>query len=390
MNANKVRLGVIGCGMVCDSYLQTLQRFDHVALSACADLMPERARHVAAEYGFGRACSVDELVRGDDTDLVLNLTIPATHAELNLAALDGGKHVYSEKPLGIALQEAQAVLRRAGEKGLRVGCAPDTFLAGGHQHCRQLVEQGAIGRLVAAFGTVAGHGPDAYHANPHFFYEQGAGPMLDQGVYIITALLPLFGRVKAVSARAQIGIPDRTVLSEPRYGEKIDVQTPTHLVCALEFEAGGMANLMISWEIWASKLPVMEVYGTEGTLRLPHWNHYEAEFDRYRQGPEGGDWQAMVTERPYAAGSWRGLGVADMAAAILSGRPHRASGERANHVLEIMEGVVRSAATDVPVAMTTPYTRPEPFAERLREGELDRLPAGEGRRQAPVSLSGPG
>ena len=369
-NGDKVRLGVIGCGMVCDSYLQTLQRFDHVAFAACADLLPERARRVAAEYGFGRACSVDELVAGDDTDLVLNLTIPATHAELNLAALDRGKHVYSEKPLGITLQEAQAVLRRAGEKGLRVGCAPDTFLAGGHQHCRQLIDEGAIGRLVAAFGTVAGHGPDAYHANPHFFYEKGAGPMLDQGVYIITALLPLFGRVETVSARAQIGIPDRTVLTEPRYGEKIAVQTPTHLVCALEFAAGGMANLMISWEIWASKLPMMEVYGTEGTLRLPHWNHYEAEFDLYRQGPADADWQAMVTGRPYAGGSWRGLGVAEMAAALLAGRPHRASGERANHVLEIMEGVVRSAATDAPQAMTTPYTRPEPFAAGLREGEL--------------------
>ena len=144
---------------------------------------------------------------------------------------------------------------------------------------------------MSAFGAVAGHGPDAYHANPHFFYEKGAGPLLDQGVYIITALLPLFGRVESVSARAQIGIPDRTVLTEPRFGEKIEVQTPTHLVCALEFEAGGMGNLMISWEIWASKLPVMEVYGTGGTLRLPHWNHYEAEFDLYRQGPEGGDWQ---------------------------------------------------------------------------------------------------
>ena len=375
VQGDKVRLGVIGCGMVCDSYLQTLQRFDHVAFAACADLEPERARRVAAAYGFSRACSVDELVRGDDTDLVLNLTVPAAHAEVNLAALDGGKHVYSEKPLGIALEEAQAVLRRAEDKRLRVGCAPDTFLAGGHQHCRQLVEQGAVGRLVAAFGAVAGHGPDAYHANPHFFYEKGAGPLLDQGVYVITSLLPLFGRVKAVSARAQIGITDRTVRTEPRFGENIDVQTPTHLVCALEFEAGGLANLMISWEIWASKLPVMEVYGTEGTIRLPHWNFYEADFDLYRHGPEGGAWQAITTERPYVGGAWRGLGVADMAAAILARRPHRASGERANHVLEIMESLVHSAATDAPVPITTPYTKPEPFADRLAAGELDHSPA---------------
>ena len=371
----QIRLGVIGCGMVCDSYLQTLQRFDHVRFAACTDLDPERARRVAAEYGFARACSVDELVRGNDTDLVLNLTIPATHAELNLAALDGGKHVYSEKPLGITLQEAQAVLKRAEDRGLRVGCAPDTFLAGGHQHCRQLIEQGAVGRLVAAFGAVAGHGPDAYHANPHFFYEKGAGPLLDQGVYVITALLPLFGRVKTVSARAQVGITDRTVRTEPRFGEKIDVQTPTHLVCALEFEAGGLANLMISWEIWASKLPLMEVYGTEGTIRLPHWNHYEAEFDLYRQGPDGGVWQAITTERPYAAGSWRGLGVADMAAALLSGRPHRASGERANHVLEIMAALVHSADTGAPVPITTPYTKPAPFPANLAEGKLDHLSA---------------
>ena len=375
LQRDRVRLGVIGCGMVCDSYLQTLQRFDHVAFVACADMEPERARRVAAEYGFDRACGVPELVRAADVDLVLNLTIPATHAEINLAALDGGKHVYSEKPLGITLQEAQAVLQRAEDGGLRVGCAPDTFLAGGHQHCRQLIEQGAVGRLVAAFGAVAGHGPDAYHANPHFFYEKGAGPLLDQGVYVITALLPLFGRVKTVSARAQVGITDRTVRTEPSFGEKIDVQTPTHLVCALEFEAGGLANLMISWEIWASKLPLMEVYGTEGTIRLPHWNHYEAEFDLYRQEPEGGAWQAITTERPYAAGSWRGLGVADMAAALLSGRPHCASGERANHVLEIMAGLVHSADTAAPVPITTPYTKPAPLPANLAEGDLDHLPA---------------
>jgi predicted dehydrogenase len=372
---DKIRLGVIGCGMVCDSYLQTLQRFDHVVFAACADLDSERAGRVAAEYRFDRACSVPELVSAADVDLVLNLTIPATHAELNLAALDGGKHVYSEKPLGITLQEAQAVLQRAEERGLRVGCAPDTFLAGGHQHCRQLIEQGDIGRLVAAFGAVAGHGPDAYHANPHFFYEKGAGPLLDQGVYVVTALLPLFGRVKAVSARAQIGITDRTVRTEPRFGEKIDVRTPTHLVCALEFDAGGLANLMISWEIWASKLPVLEVYGTEGTLRLPHWNSYEAEFDRYRQGPDGGSWQAITTDRPYVGGPWRGLGVADMAASLLSGRPHRASGERANHVLEIMESLVRSADTGAPVTLATPYTKPTPIPDGLAEGELDQLPA---------------
>ena len=374
-----MRVGVIGCGMVCDSYVQTLQRFDHVELSACADLEPERARRVAEEYGFGRMCSVEELLNGGDTDLVLNLTIPATHAELNLAALEAGKHVYSEKPLGITLSEAQAVLDQANAMNLRVGCAPDTFLGGGHQHCRQLIEQGGIGRLVAAFGAITGHGPDAYHANPHFFYEQGAGPMLDQGVYIITALLPLFGRVERVSARAQIGITDRTVLTESRFGEKIDVRTPTHLVCALEFQDGGMANLMISWEIWASRLPTMEVYGTAGTVRLPHWNYYEETFDLYRKldptvhDQDDADWELVETHRPYVGDTFRGLGVADMAAAILTGRPHRASGERANHVLEIMEGVARSAAEDRSIAMTTPYDKPELFADGLREGELDHF-----------------
>ena len=241
VQGDRVRLGVIGCGMVSDSYLQTLQRFDHVAFAACADLDMERARRVAAEYGFARACSVAELVRGDDTDLVLNLTIPAAHAELNLAALDGGKHVYSEKPLGFTLQEAQAVLRRADDKGLNVDCTPDTFLTWGHQRCRHLVDGGAVGRLVAAFGTVAGHGPDAYHANPHFFYEQGAGPLLDQGVYVITALKPLIGRVKTVSARAQVGIADRTVLTDPRFEESIDVQDP-HPPCMRAGVRGAAAS----------------------------------------------------------------------------------------------------------------------------------------------------
>ncbi len=370
---NKMRVGVIGCGMVAKSYLNTLQKFSHIELGACADLMPERAQQIAAEYQFKRSCSPGELLKGDDCDMVLNLTIPAAHCEVNLAILEAGKHVYSEKPLGIKLREAEQVLAKAKEKGLRVGCAPDTFLAGGHQHSRQLVEAGTIGRPLAAFGTVCGHGPDAYHANPHFFYEEGAGPMLDQGVYVITALLPLFGRVKTVSARAQIGITDRTVLSEPRFGEKIDVQTPTHLVCALEYADGGMANLMISWEIWASRLPFMEIYGTDGTIRLPHWNSYEDNFEVYTKTEKGGSWATIQTQRPYVGGSYRGLGMAEMAAAILTDKPHRASGERANHVLDIMEGLVRSAREDKPIQMSTPYEKPEIFADDLQEGEIDHL-----------------
>ncbi|MFT5377427.1 MAG: putative dehydrogenase [Candidatus Latescibacterota bacterium] len=372
---DKIRVGVIGCGMVAKSYLNTLQKFAHIEFGACADLMPERAEQIAAEYHFKRACSPDELLAGDDCDLVLNLTIPAAHCEVNLAILEAGKHVYSEKPLGIKLHEAEQVLAKAKEKGLRVGCAPDTFLAGAHQHCRQLIETGSIGQAVAAFGTVCGHGPDAYHANPHFFYEEGAGPMLDQGVYVITALLPLLGRVKTVSARAQIGIDDRTVLSEPRFGEKIEVKTPTHLVCALEYEGGGMANLMISWEIWASRLPPMEIYGSEGTIRLPHWNNYEDNFDLYKKEKDGGDWENIQTHRPYVGGSYRGLGMAEMAAAILTNKPHRASGERANHVLDIMEGLVRSSQEDRPIDMTTPYEKPEIFADGLEEGQIDHLSA---------------
>lgn len=370
---DKLSVGVIGCGMVSDSYLKTLQRFDHVEFGACADMMPARATQTAAAYGFKRACTVEQLLAGDDSDLVLNLTIPAAHCEVNLAILDSGKHVYSEKPLGIQLREAERVLAMAEAKGLRVGCAPDTFLAGGHQHCRQLVEAGKIGRGLAAFGAVSGHGPDAYHANPHFFYEEGAGPMLDQGVYIITALLPLFGRVKTVSARAQIGIAERTVLTEERFGEKIDVQTPTHLVCALEFADGGMATLQISWEIWATKLPDMEIYGSEGTIRLPHWNNYQPDFDVFMR--ETKSWEHIETHWPYVGGSYRGLGLAEMAAAILTDSPHRASGARANHVLDIMEGLVRSAREDRPVEMTTPYEKPELFADSLAEGQIDHLVA---------------
>ena len=163
------------------------------------------------------------------------------------------------------------------------------------------------------------------------------------------------------------------VVTEQRFGEKIEIETPTHLVCALEYEEGGMANLMISWEIWASKLPNMEIYGTEGTMRLPHWNNYQRDFDLFTKEGGGGDWQNIETGRPYVGGSYRGLGMADMAAAIIADRPHRASGERANHVLDIMEGLVRSAREDKPIEMTTSYDRPELFAENVQEGEIDHL-----------------
>ena len=254
-----------------------------------------------------------------------------------------------------------------------MGCAPDTFLAGGHQHCRHLVDEGAIGRLVAAFGTVAGHGPDAYHANPHFFYENGAGPMLDQGVYIITALLPLFGRVETVSARAQIGIPDRTVLTEPRYGEKIEVQTPTppgvrpgvrggrhgqpdDQLGDLGLQAAGDGGVRDRGHPAAAALEplrggVRPVPAGAGGRRLAGHGDRAPLRRRFLARPGGGGrWPPRC---------WRAGRTAPRASAPTT-------------CWKSWEGVVRSAATDAPQAMTTPYTRPEPFAAGLREGELDR------------------
>ncbi len=267
--ADRVRVGIVGCGVISGIYLKNLPTFDLVEVVACADLVLERAQARAAEFGVPRACSPDELLADPAIELVVNLTIPKAHAPVALAAVEAGKSVYNEKPLAVERAQGAELLRRAEAKGVLVGGAPDTFLGGGIQTCRQLIDEGAIGEPVAATAFMANHGHEHWHPDPAFYYQPGGGPLFDMGPYYLTALVSLIGPVHRVAGSARISTPDRIITSEPKRGEKIHVETPTHVAGTLDFLSGAIGTLITSFDVWAHSLPRIEIYGSEGTLAVP-------------------------------------------------------------------------------------------------------------------------
>jgi predicted dehydrogenase len=354
-------IGVIGAGNISGIYLQAGKTFDILNIVACADLDIPRAQAQAAKYGIPKACSVDELLADPSIDIVINLTIPQAHGEVALAALASGKSVYNEKPLAIERAQARQMLDLAQERGLRVGCAPDTFLGGGLQTCRKLIDEGMIGEPIGASAFMMSHGPEGWHPNPEFFYQPGAGPMFDMGPYYLTALTSLIGPVRRVTGSTRASFAERVVGSEPLKGTVIKVNTPTHIVGVLDFAAGAIATIVTTFDVWSSELPRMEIYGAKGTLSLPDPNTFGGPVRVQLAGAK--EWTEVPITHGYTQNS-RGLGVADMAYAIQEGREHRANGELAYHVLDLMHTIHDASREGRHIEMSSTCHRPEPLPER--------------------------
>lgn len=354
----KVKVGIIGCGNISSIYLKNCTEiFDILEVSACADIIYEKAVEKAKEFGIPKVCTVDEILQDESIEIILNLTVPKAHADINLRALEAGKNVYSEKPLSISVDEGKTILEKAAEKKLLVGCAPDTFLGGGLQTCRKLIDDGWIGRPVAASAFMMIHGPEDWHPNPDFYYKEGGGPMLDMGPYYLTALVSLLGPVKRLSGIAGISFDERIIGNPQRYGEKIKVETPTHVAGILEFKNGEIATIVTSFDVWKSRLPCIEIYGSEGTLIVPDPNTFSGPVLLNRFGK--GDWMEVPLTHGFCENS-RGLGLADMAYALRTGRKHRANGELAYHVLDIMNGILNSSKDGMHYILPSTCERPSP------------------------------
>ena len=353
------RVGIIGCGNISGIYLKNLTASRDVRIVACADLDQERAKARAAEFGIPKACTVDDLLSDPDVDLVVNLTIPRSHAEISQRALEAGKHVYVEKPLAVRPEDGAKVLALAEAKGLRVACAPETFLGGAIQTCRKLLDDGAIGRPVAVNAFMMGEGPESWHPDPAFFYQTGGGPLFDMGPYYLTALIFLLGGITRVTSSAAIPFAERKITSEPQYGKIIKVETPTHIAGVLDFASGVVATLVTSFDVRGeADLPFIEIYGTEGTLRAPDPNGFGGRVEIRRAGSSA--WEEVPLSFGYT-GNERGIGVIDLARAIAEGRPHRASGRMAYHVLEAMQGMLDASAEGRHVRLSGFDGRPEPM-----------------------------
>ncbi len=355
------QVGIVGCGNISKIYLEQAKTFDILNVSAVADVDMNRAQAKAIEYQV-RALTVDELLSDKEIDIILNLTPPAAHGSIALSALAAGKSVYNEKPLAIDREEAQKMLQIAQSKNLRVGCAPDTFIGAGLQTCRKVIDQGLIGKPVAATAFMMGHGPERWHPDPEFFYKPGGGPLFDMGPYYLTALISLLGPIKRVSSMARISFPERMIGSEPKRGQTIKVETPTHVSANLEFVSGVMATLITSFDVWKSSVPRIEIYGSEGTLWAPDPNTFGGPVQIFKSSAK--EWEEVNLIHWRSTNS-RGLGVADMAHASLTGRPHRANGEMAYHVLDIMHTILNASIQMKELEVKSTCSQPTPIPEGL-------------------------
>jgi predicted dehydrogenase len=344
------RVGIIGCGVIAPTYATTLNEIDFIDLVACSDSVPDRATQLATRYDIPQVAPLDALLADDEIDAVINLTHPKAHGAVTGAALMAGKAVFSEKPLGVEFTEGKALVDAAAERGLRLGCAPDTFLGPGLQTGRDIVERGLIGEPVAANGFMLGPGPEHWHPDPESFYQLGAGPLLDVGPYYLTALVQLLGPARRVTAAARITRADRPILSEPHRGDMIRVETPTHVSTIVEFASGPIATIVTSFDVAATQYRNLEIYGTEATLALPDPNTFGGPVRIRAVGSK--QWRDLplrATHLPLR----RGIGAADMLWAMGSGRAHRASDVLALHVLEMMTASIESAETGQRVDLTT-------------------------------------
>jgi predicted dehydrogenase len=366
--ASKTAVGIIGCGNISSTYLKRCAQFQVLKVKACADLDLARAKAKAREVRGAKAMTVKDLLADPEIEIVVNLTIPKAHASVALAALGAGKSVHNEKPLAVTREDGKRLLAAARAKGLRVGCAPDTFLGAGLQTCRKVIDQGAIGRPIAAAAFMTSHGPEDWHPDPEFVYQVGGGPMLDMGPYYLTALVALMGPVRRVSGSAQITFPERVIGSEPKRGQVMKVEVPTHVAGVLDFESGAVGTILMSFDVWAAELPRIEIYGTEGSLSLPDPNTFGGPVRLKRARDKR--WRSVPLTHAYAE-NWRGIGVADMACALRAGRPHRASGDLAYHVLDIMQAIQEASAASRYVMLESTCERPAPLPADLKEGQLD-------------------
>lgn len=378
-----VGIGIIGAGVISDIYLANLTTlFPNLRVIAIADMIVERAQARAEKYGI-QGLTVDELLQHDDIELVVNLTIPLAHFPVAKKVVEAGKSVYNEKPLTESCDQGRELLALAAERGVLVGGAPDTFLGGGLQTARQLIDEGVIGLPIAATAVMYSHGHESWHPDPAFYYQPGAGPMLDMGPYYVTALVSLLGPVARVASIAGISFPERTITSEPRSGEIITVNTPTHIAASMEFETGAIGTITTSFDVYDTQHSGLVIYGTEGTLRLPDPNTFggtievlqpaafKAKRDPLSVGRTPDDkadpntvdrpqWEPIPLSHGFTENS-RGLGVADLAHALRTGAPARASGDLAFHVLEVMHATLESSEQARHITIESTVSRPAPL-----------------------------
>ncbi len=363
----KINIGVVGCGNISDIYFRNLTKtFSNTNVYACADLIADRAENAAQKWGIANVMTFEDMLLCDEIEIILNLTTPQGHYDICKRSILAGKHVYVEKPLSLTFNEGCELVKLAEEKNVLLGGAPDTFMGAGIQTCRKLIDDGIIGRPIGATAFMMVPGHERWHPNPEFYYKKGGGPMYDMGPYYLTALVNLMGGVSEVCGMGNISFPQRTITSEPKNGEIIDVEVNTHIAGLLRFETGAIGTIITSFDVHKTNLPKIEIYGTDGTLVVPDPNTFGGKVSLFK--PNGSGFEEIPHTHIYAENS-RGIGVADMAQCIVEGGVLRAGKDLINHVLEIMCAINSSDTKKEYYKMQTVCARPAPMPSDIIKGE---------------------
>ncbi|MDE0306420.1 MAG: Gfo/Idh/MocA family oxidoreductase [Albidovulum sp.] len=367
---NGLGIGIIGCGNISSTYLRLARLFSTIKIRAVADI--NRAAALARSEEFRvQALSIEDLLNADDIDIIVNLTVPDAHFEVSQQILEAGKHVYSEKPLALSLEDGKSLQNLAQESGLRIGSAPDTFLGGAHQQARIRIDEGKIGTVISGTAYFMNHGMEHWHPNPGFFYLPGGGPILDIGPYYITNLIQLIGPIRRVASLTTTACGTRTVLADgPIKGKTIPVKTATNIHALLEFRSGAAVTLGASWDVWAHRHSHMEIYGTMGSVYLPDPNFFGGpveftEMNGTAATPENWEHPFSIPNEGHSVmgtlSNYRTVGLAEMAQAIRDNRAHRCSLEMALHAVDAMTSILKAGEENRWCELSTSCARPEPF-----------------------------
>ena len=367
-----MNIGIIGCGNIADTYFESQKIFNNLNIIACADIVKDFADQKANQYNI-KSQSVDDLLKNEDIDLILNLTVPSAHKEIIIRSLENGKYCFSEKPLAINLKDGLEIEEVSKKNNLLVGCAPDTFLGAAGQKARMLIKDNIIGKVVLGTFHIMSHGMEDWHPNPDFFFKPGAGPIFDLGVYYLTQLINLNGPIKNVNSLSSTALEERTITSKPRFGEKISVETPTTLIGNLEFHNELKIQFFCSWDVWKHSHSFMELYGLDGSIILPDPNFFSGDLLISNKNKE---WKKINNDKMLLGipnkvdndgtkvANYRGIGLSDMVHSIINNSKPRCSLDLSLHVLEIMEGIIKSSISRSIVEIKTRPEKPRYFDEK--------------------------
>ena len=363
-----MNIGVIGCGNISDIYLNNLSKiFVNTKVYACCDLESEKAKAASEKYSIKKIMTLNEMLAEPAIDIILNITTPKTHYSICKEVLLAGKHVYVEKPLALTYEEGKELVSIANRKGLYIGCAPDTFMGAGLQTCIDLINRGAIGKPIAGAAYMMCSGHESWHPNPEFYYDIGGGPLFDMGPYYITALVRMLGRVKSVFATGRKAFEERTITSKAKFGQKIPVNVNTHNTGIIYFENGAVVTLVTSFDVITHSMPPIEIYGTEGSIKVPDPNTFGGPVMLATRKDR------KYTEMPLISNYYensRGIGLSETILAIEENRINNASGKLALHVLEIMEAFIKSSEQGMIIQLESTPSNTVSLDWNVKHGEL--------------------